>query len=47
MAIFEVIKKVKADDNLIWRYPKTNFNTMSQLIVHESQEALFSQMVKL
>ena len=41
MAIFEVIKKVKADDNLIWRYPKTNFNTMSQLIVHESQEALF------
>ena len=27
MAIFEVIKKVKADDNLIWRYPKTNFNT--------------------
>ena len=41
MAIFEVIKKVKADDNLVWKYPKTNFNTMSQLIVHESQEALF------
>ena len=41
MAIFEVIKKVKADDNLVWKYPKTNFNTMSQLIAHESQEALF------
>ena len=41
MAIFEVIKKVKSDDNLVWKYPKTNFNTMSQLIVHESQEALF------
>lgn len=41
MAIFEVIKKDKNDDNLIWRYPKTSFNTHSQLIVHESQEALF------
>lgn len=41
MAIFDVIKKDKADDNLVWRYPKTNFNTMSQLIVHESQEAIF------
>lgn len=41
MAIFEVIKKEKEDNNLVWRYPKTNFNTLSQLIVHESQEALF------
>lgn len=41
MAIFEVIKKIKEDDNLVWRYPKTSFNTMSQLIVHESQEAVF------
>lgn len=41
MAIFDVIEKDKADDNLVWRYPKTNFNTMSQLIVHESQEAIF------
>ena len=24
MAIFDVIKKDKADDNLVWRYPKTN-----------------------
>lgn len=41
MAIFEVIKKEKEDNNLVWKYPKTNFNTLSQLIVHESQEALF------
>lgn len=41
MALFEVIKKEKDDDNIIWKYPKTDFNTNSQLIVHESQEALF------
>lgn len=41
MALFEVIRKVKDDDNLVWKYPKTNFNTQSQLIVHESQEAIF------
>lgn len=41
MAIFEVIKKEKEDNNLVWKYPKTNFNTLSQLVVHESQEALF------
>ena len=41
MALFEVIRKTKADGNLIWRYPKRNFNTLSQLIVQESQEAVF------
>ena len=41
MSLFEVIRKKKADDNIVWRYPKTNFNTGSQLIVDESQEALF------
>ena len=41
MALFEIIRKEKEDGNLIWRYPKRNFNTLSQLIVQESQEALF------
>ncbi len=41
MALFEVIKKEKDDNNLIWRYPNTKFNTSSQLIVHEAQEAIF------
>lgn len=41
MALFQVIKKEKDDNNIIYRYPKKDFNTLSQLIVHESQEALF------
>ena len=41
MALFEIIKKTKSDDFIVWKYPKTNFNTGSQLIVDESQEALF------
>ena len=40
MALFEVIKKEKDDENIVWKYPKTDFNTSSQLIVHESQEAI-------
>ncbi len=41
MALFEVIKKEFDDDNLVWRYPKKNFNNSSQLIVYETQEAVF------
>ena len=41
MAIFEVIQKKKEDDNIVWKYPKKNFNTNSKLIVNESEEALF------
>lgn len=41
MALFDVIQKKKVDDNIIWRYPKVDFNTSSQLIVHEGQEAVF------
>lgn len=41
MALFDVIKKSKEDGNLVWKYPKTKFSTASQLIVHESQEAVF------
>lgn len=40
MALFEIIKKEKDDENIVWKYPKTDFNTSSQLIVHESQEAI-------
>ena len=40
MALFEIIKKDKDDENIVWKYPKTDFNTSSQLIVHESQEAI-------
>ncbi len=39
--LFEVIKKNKDDKNIVWRYPKRNFNTGSKLIVNESEEALF------
>ena len=46
MALFEVIKKNKDDENIIWRYPKRNFNTGSKLIVDESQEAIFYSMGK-
>ena len=41
MALFDIIRKVKSDGNIVWRYPKRNFNTGSKLIVDESQEALF------
>ena len=41
MSIFEVIQKKKDDKNIVWRYPKRNFNTGSKLIVNESEEALF------
>lgn len=46
MALFEVIKKKKDDNNIVWRYPKRNFNTGAKLIVDESQEALFYSMGK-
>ena len=41
MSLFEIIKKKNDDENIVWRYPKRNFNTGSKLIVDESQEALF------
>lgn len=46
MALFEVIKKNKEDNNIVWRYPKRNFNTGSKLIVNESEEALLYSMGK-
>ncbi len=41
MALFQVIKYEGDNSSFVWKYPKSDFNTMSQLIVHENQEALF------
>lgn len=41
MAITSVIKYEGDNKTFIWKYPKEDFNTGSELIVHESQEAIF------
>ncbi len=41
MAIFDVIKYEGDNSTFIWKHPCEDFNTASQLIVHESQEAVF------
>ena len=41
MAIIDVIKYEGDNSTFIWKHPKEDFNTTSQLIVHESQEAIF------
>ena len=41
MAITDVIKYEGDNSTFIWKYPNEDFNTASQLIVHESQEAIF------
>ena len=41
MAIQEVIKYEGENSVLIYKHPAEDFNTMSRLIVHESQEAVF------
>lgn len=41
MKIFDVIKYEGNNDVLVWKFPGEDFNTLSQLIVHESQEAIF------
>ena len=41
MAIFDVIKYEGDNSTFIWKHPCEDFNTASQLIVHESQEAIF------
>ena len=40
MAILDVIKCESSNKTLVQKFPHEDFNTMSQLIVHESQEAL-------
>ena len=39
--IAEVIKYEGDNSTFIWKHPCEDFNTLSQLIVHESQEAIF------
>lgn len=41
MAIAEIIKYEGDNSTFIWKHPCEDFNTSSQLIVHESQEAIF------
>lgn len=41
MKIFDVIKYEGPNDVFVWKFPGEDFNTLSQLIVHESQEAIF------
>ena len=41
MAILDVIKYEGDNSTFVWKHPREDFNTSSQLIVHESQEAIF------
>lgn len=41
VAITEVIKYEGDNSTFVWKHPCEDFNTASQLIVHESQEAVF------
>lgn len=41
MELVDVIKYEGSNDAIIWKYDKEDFNLGSQLIVHESQEAVF------
>lgn len=41
MELFSVIKNDRTNNELVWKCPKEDFNTNTQLIVTESEEALF------
>ena len=41
MSLAEVIKYEGDNSTFVWKHPAEDFNTNSQLIVHESQEAIF------
>ena len=41
MELYKVIKYEGDNDTIIWKYDEEDFNLGSQLIVHESQEAIF------
>ncbi|MGO5479961.1 SPFH domain-containing protein [Anaerovoracaceae bacterium HCP3S3_H6] len=41
MAIAELIKYEGDNKTLIWKHPTEDFNSLTQLVVHESQEAIF------
>ncbi len=39
--IAEIIKYEGDNSTFIWKHPSEDFNSLTQLIVHESQEAIF------
>jgi membrane protease subunit (stomatin/prohibitin family) len=41
MALSELIEYEGDNSTFIWKYPHEDFNNMTELIVHESQEAIF------
>lgn len=41
MELTSIIKYEGDNSTFVWKHPKEDFNTQSQLIVHESQEAIF------
>ena len=41
MAIAEIIKYEGDNNTFIWKHPCEDFNSLTQLVVHESQEAIF------
>lgn len=41
MAIAQIIKYEGDNSTFIWKHPSEDFNSLTQLIVHESQEAIF------
>ena len=41
MSVIDVIKYEGDNRTFVWKHPSEDFNTSTQLIVHESQEALF------
>ena len=41
MALSELIKYEGDNSTFIWKYPHEDFNDMTELVVHESQEAVF------
>ena len=41
MELYDVLKYEGDNETIIWKYDKEDFNLGSQLIVHESQEAIF------
>ena len=41
MKLADVIKYEGDNSTFVWKHPCEDFNTLSQLIVHESQEAVF------
>ena len=39
--IAEIIKYEGDNTTFVWKHPKEDFNSLTQLIVHENQEAVF------